>query len=372
MAISVTPQSGLLPLTARRCAGVAGWLSVAYVVLLTTVPCQAQGLQHIQTVLDGGRYRWDYVYVPTVTLPTNGTITISGLYDVQAAASQGFWAVTVAGDTVNYRWTGADLTVPQTVPPALSYTSSSNNPLPKTWIGSNGETGTVAGAAPMTASVSVYDNWIGFGALNPTQGTSASPAKVIASKSPASSWAPTTGLGVDAYDVGYVQINATRRLNVSVRMNGHLKRCTPTGQAFAGVDTRKQTPGPYELATQWKIGFGGRFLTPLPAAAAYSSPTSGQVTDYNLRTGWSTGGNDPISDSGWLWPSATDAWTGQAVGMAYAPLSQLDLVVERDQYTGGTYGPASIAIIERVLRRGQQDVEGNYKQVIDVTLTYAE
>jgi hypothetical protein len=226
--------------------------------------------------------------------------------------------------------------------------------------------------APATpASVAVYDNWIGFGALNPTQGTAASPAKVIASARPASDWAPTATIpAVGSYDVGYVQINAPSRLNLAVRMNGHLKRCTATGQAFAGVDTRKQTPGPYELATQWKVNFYGRYLT--TGAVRYSSPTSGVQTDFDTWTGWSTGGNDPVSDSGWLWPSATDAWTGEPVS-GYSTQTALDLLIERGQYSGsGLYDPAGLCLIERVWRRGQQDVAGNYRQDIGILLTYAE
>jgi hypothetical protein len=222
----------------------------------------------------------------------------------------------------------------------------------------------VAGAAPIEAHVSVYDNWIGFGAFTPTEGSSDSPAPVIAKMSPARSFIPTTGLGVDDYDVAYIQVNAPRQLNLSVRMNGHMKLCTPTGQAFADgepKDTRKQTPGPYELSTQYKVAFYGKFLDK-PDNSAYISPTTNTPTDFKTWTGWGT-------ESGWLSPSNTDAWTGDAK----AGTPTLDMLVERGQYTGSiTGGPAAIAIIERVLRRGQQDVEGNYRQVIDVTLTYAE
>lgn len=226
-------------------------------------------------------------------------------------------------------------------------------------------------APPQPASVAVYDNWIGFGTLNPTQGTAASPAKVIANATPASSWGATATIpAVANYDVGYLQINAPSRLRLQLSFSGHLKRCTPTGQAFAGVDTRKQTPGSYELATQWKVNLYGRYLT--TAVARYSSPTSGVQTDYDAWSGWSTGGNDPVSDGGWLWPSTTDAWTGGAVS-GYATQTGLDLLVERGQYTAsGLHDPAGLCVIERTLRRGQQDVAGNYRQDVSILLTYAE
>lgn len=388
MAIFASPQSG--GYTARQRDGAAGWLSVAVVglLLLAAVPATAQALPPGMHLLDtvnigGGLYEWRYRFVPVLSLPAGAYFEITGLYDVQASGftSAQNWAITHTPTTFRMTWGGpASLAAgSQDCPTAgtyFYYRSSSGTGATVPWQRSDvpAEHGTVLGAGEPTtipAAVSVYDNWIGFGALNPTQGTAAIPAKVIAAKSPAGDWPATATVpAVGANDVGYLEIVAPVRLNLSVRMNGPLTRCGPAGQAFAGVDTRKQTPGPYQLATQWKVAFRGKFLT--PAGAAYASPTSDEVTAYDDWTGWSTGGNDPVADAGWLWPSATDAWTGEAVA-GYATVTGLDLQVERDQFPGSaTGGPAAICFIERVLRRGQQDVEGNYRQVVDITLTYAE
>ena len=390
MAIFAARQSKGLPHTARRCARAAGWLSVAIVlVLLVTAPVAAQvvlppGMYLLDTVnIGGGLYEWRYRFVPGLSLPSGAYFEITGLYDVQASGftSAQNWIITHTATTFRMTWGGpgsrpANCQNCPTAGTYFFYRSSSGTGAVVPWQRSDvpAENGTVLGAGEPTtlpASVSVYDNWIGFGALNPSQGSAAAPVEVIASRSPAGDWSPTVGIpAVGAYDVGYVQINAPVRLNLSVRMNGPLTRCGPAGQAFAGVDTRKQTPGPYELATQWKVAFHGKFLT--LAGAPYASPTSGQVTAYDTWTGWSTGGNDPVADAGWLWPSTTDAWTGEAAA-GYTTVTGLDLLVERSQYTdSATGGPAGICFIERVLRRGHQDVAGNYRQVIDVTLTYAE
>lgn len=382
MAIFTTRKPILCASASHHCACVVKWLSVVSLLLLLAGSSFAQtGVNYIETVPDGELYLWKYRMVPPAAAPTGTSFTISGLHDVQAVVvfPPADWIATYTSTTATYTWVGAGNLDPTYDYPApdvgyFGYTSSSATGQPADWTFSNGMgSGQVDGAAepPQTASVTVYDNYLNFGSFVPTAGSSDIPAAVIASESTAGVWGPTSGIpAVSDYDVAYVQIETPRRLNISVQADGHLKRCSSTGQAFAGVDGRKQTPGPYELATQWKVAFMGRFLT--PAGVQYASPTSGQLTDYDTWTAWSPSGNDPSSDDGWLWPSVTDAWTGEAT-TGYTPLPSLDLLVERSQYTGSSIGgPAGICLIERVLRRGQQDVEGNYKQVIEIHLTYAE
>jgi len=357
----------------------AGWLSVVLPLWLSGAALAQTGLQYVQTVPDGAVFRWEYYLIPTVEVPPNAELTISGLTDVQGATvvpSAG-WTATFTVNSATFRWDGPGNLSPGSPypgpPPAyFGYLSSSDNPAPMAWALSGGlGSGTVAGAAPTVAGVAAYDNWITFGSLPPGEGTHSSPAEVIAAGSPASDWGPTATIpAVGSYDVGYLAISAPVRLRLALRLGGHLKRCTPTGQAFDGIDARKQVPGPHELATQWKVDFLGRFLT--LGGDPYASPTSGAVTDYDVWSGWSLGGDDPVSDSGWLWPSATDAWSGAAVS-GYPSVTGLDLLVERDQFAGSiTGGPAGFCLIERLLRRGQHDVGGNYRQDISIILTYAE
>ncbi len=226
------------------------------------------------------------------------------------------------------------------------------------------------------AHVSVYDNHIGYTPLDTGEGTYAAPVAVLGDQTGADTWAFTSSVpGSNGYDIAGIQMDVgSKRLNLSINYSGHLRRVQADGTAWGGLDDRKMVAGPYELATQWKVKFHGRFLD--PADNQFPSPTSGELTDYNFWTSWDGGGsNDPADDSGWLWPSVTDAWTGGGAGGGYAVVTGLDVRVERNQTVlppviDGL--PAEMWIASRVLRRGLQDVQGNYRQDITIHLSYAE
>jgi len=247
------------------------------------------------------------------------------------------------------------------------------------------------------ARVTVYDNWITFSTTNmqPTLGSFTTPTAVIAD-----AHAPVAGIDLHGVvkDVAGARIDTNCRLNMQIDMGGHLTRIDDAGNLFAGVDTRRTDNGNYMLATQYKIIFKGKFLRwedgdffgnedTAPAATAPGtklvSPTSGEDTDYNKLTKWSTGAaGDIVTNTGWLWPVDDDAfpWTGGSYATApanaddYTKLKTITSVVERGQSLFGHGGTeaAEFWIAERVLRRGLQDISGNYRQDIFVSLYYRE
>jgi len=280
------------------------------------------------------------------------------------------------------------------------------------------------------ARVTAYDNWILFGAteMNPTTGTFAIPSPQVAVGNVFNlvDVPDSTGInGANAYDLAGGRVETNSRLNMVITHAGFLTRVTDTGTPWAGRDTRKIAPNlPYQLANQYKIKFHGRFLqwagfNPAfgtqeftnPADTDFSvlpyvSPTSNTPTEYNTWTSW--GPNDLVDnginpDNGWLWPvdlsnpAMRDPWTGENFVQlipsgpfdtssplaGYNGVATIPVIVERGQaqLTGRgdgmppTYGDAAAAewwIAERVLRRGLQDISGNYRTIIDVQLAYRE
>lgn len=278
------------------------------------------------------------------------------------------------------------------------------------------------------AYVSAYDNHISFGVMDPDTGTFASPYSRWAFSetgadtyaSAGTNWTDKGGAEVggqdplyevnnstDDFDLAGLLIETNARLDMSLSMGGFMYRVDTAGLPFAGADTRRADSGPYELANQYKMVLKGRFLDGTAGGPAqddpgtqYVSPTSGETTDYNTWTAWddtgAPGGGAIANDDGWLWPvhadnfNDNDPWTGDA-GLAivnthgpWLKLDTFDLVVERGQAQGtpgslsaptGTDGPSEAAEIwwaERVLRRGLQDVAGNYRADRYITLTYRE
>lgn len=253
------------------------------------------------------------------------------------------------------------------------------------------------------ARVVVYDNWINFSSVNmtPTTGTWLLPVRQVANGNP-NGWYPVDGSS--AYDLAGGAVETNCRLNMSIDMEGHLTRVKDDGTPFAGVDTRRADGGKYQLATMYKINFHGRFLDGAlggPAEDAsgtqYPSPTSAVATQYNTWTGWnSTGGSGDVAvagnDTGWLWPDdSLFAWTGAAYAgltnsgfdpSGFGTLRTMNLVIERGQaqadLSQGTdanlpdSNRAEWWIAESVIRRGLQDVSGNYRQNIKILLSYRE
>ncbi|MEN6547445.1 MAG: hypothetical protein ABFE07_15540 [Armatimonadia bacterium] len=434
MAIFAARQFEGLPHTARRCARAAGWLSVAIVMLATLTPGSAAVTSYSDASAYHNALSWYEVSTNFESYPAGTVIEeqyaslgahfsagpyggaspqvrdLAGLDGSQPLDAHALGAIQgLGGDPRSYgmRVTfdggvksigGYHLDVGVTLYVALYDGAGALLPGSPFVVGGGGESGATARffgcisdarniktvdfytlaafpgdffaldnlqfTGPRTeAAVSVWDNWISFGALNPIAGTTATPVPVIASGAPAGDWPPTATIpGVGGYDVGYLEIAAPARLKLSVKMGGHLTHCAPDGTPFTGKDTRKPGTDPrYELKTQWKVALRGKFLT--PGETVFESPTTGEETDFDQWTGW--GG----AEAGWLSPSAKDAWTGADI----AGTTDLEMLVERDQFTGSeTGGAAAICFIERILQRGQQDVAGNYRQVIDITLTYAE
>ncbi|NLO73525.1 MAG: hypothetical protein GX100_05360 [candidate division WS1 bacterium] len=247
--------------------------------------------------------------------------------------------------------------------------------------------GTTTGPVELVfeAMVSAHDNWISFNdnpgtglneGLLPAQGTFRTPVPVMARYSPASAWGPESGVpNANGCDLAGFQVHTTKRLALTVNLGGHMSRVTPGGTAFGGGDTRKPEVwggalGPYQLATQWKVKFRGLFLNN-PAGTTFASPSSGQLTALNTWTQWGASSDDPPAETGWLWPSPTDAWTGTGI-MSGSIVPSLSLFVERNQGANTGNAAAEFWFTERVQRRGEQDVAGNYRQDILITLVFAE
>jgi len=280
------------------------------------------------------------------------------------------------------------------------------------------------------AYVSAYDNHISFGVMDPDWGTFDLPkARYAFSQTGAgyassgTNWTDKGGAEVGGqdplyevnestldFDLAGILIETNARLDMSLSMGGFMRRVNNDGTSFTGVDTRRlDAHAPYELANQYKMVLKGRFLTGAwdsgPAqdedGTQYVSPTSGETTDYNTWTSWdgTTGAPGAIyNNADWLWPvdagDDNDPWTGAAalayvntptpnVGGGWGQLDSFDFIVERGQAQGtpgslsGSMndGPAEAAEIwwaERVLRRGLQDVAGNYRADRYIYLTYRE
>lgn len=264
------------------------------------------------------------------------------------------------------------------------------------------------------ARVDVYDNHINFAQMSPTHGTYASPQARYA-------WLAGDG-GLLPDEIGSMQavmdhnggnsarmdtagfrIQTNARLDLNMDMGSFLRRVTEQGDVWTGQDTRKSALGnpidDYELANQVKVAFRGRFLTytdPLipadvEAGTQYISPTSNQATNYANGlpqpgtglpgwTDWAIGVNqiDDAAGAGWFWPDTSGAcpWTG---GPVYVPnpglprIQDLTLIVERGQaQDSGTAEAAEVWFAQRILRRGLQDVQGNYRALMQMELTYRE
>lgn len=343
----------------------------------------------VQVVWDPANswYRWEYVIEVTQDPEARcGTeYTLDGLYDVQAAGVYGStdWIATFTATSVTWQQVSNCGLVPGQVYPGpgcyLWFAARTNTPTTVNWQRIFGgpppvQTGTTQGSdEPLDyACVTVWDNWLSFGAIDGRSGSYSAPSPLLADETPASAWPPTASVpGANDYDIAGFRVETTRRLQVSISCGGHLRRCADDGGDFAGHDTRKSVTGPYELATQWKVKFFGKYLT--LDADPYYSPTSLQETDYNSWTNWDqVGGDDPAHPSGWLWPSTTDAWSGQALGIGFPSLPGVDLLIERNQYPGGDGEAAELWVTERVLQRGLQDVQGNYRQDFLIHITVAE
>lgn len=365
---------------------------VATLLLCLLAPCAADDLTLIRVVWDPDNawFRWDYRLDVTIPEAGGGTsYTLSGLHNVLAAgvveAAPLEWSTINDATTVTWQ-TSASLDAGLSYPdpgsdPATAFfwyasTSSDQGTVPWTRDLSgevtSGTTGGAAEPAEDYAFVSVWDNHLGFGALDPDEGTHASPAPVIADQTPGSAWGPTALVpGAGDIDIAGIRVETTRRLQMSINMNGHLRRVQSDGSAFAAGDTRRSDPGPYELSTQWKAVFRGRYLD--LAENQYLSPTSGTLTDFDVWTGWDGAGtNNPAENSGWLWPSSSDAWSGELSSGMYGTVTGVDLYIERGQHEGGPAGPAELWITERLRRRGLQDAMGNYAQTVTIELTVAE
>jgi len=249
------------------------------------------------------------------------------------------------------------------------------------------------------AKVTVYDSWILFGglgagvapnegivSLDPMKGTAAS-AVDYATGNPTSATLVSGLVEVvpaNIHDLAGLKIDTNSRLDLVVDMGGWLTRVSNTGTAFAGVDTRK-TVGSYQLRNQFKVKFRGLFLDGVSNPAedssgiVYSSPTSLQNTAYSTWTDWDTTSDVIETSNGWKFPVATntpDAWTGVGTA-ANTGVGSFYLVVERGQSDGtwtGASGDAAAQMwfAQRILRRGLQDVSGNYREDISVYLTYRE
>lgn len=286
------------------------------------------------------------------------------------------------------------------------------------------------------AYVSVWDNWISFGVMDPDTGTYASPYSRWAFSQTGEATYASTGTNWNAFaggvedggqdplyqvhsstlnfDLAGFRVDTNARLDLDFDMGGFMTRCESDGSAFAGNDTRRDDSGPYQLANQYKICFKGKFLEYVdpgdPAqdedGTAYVSPTSGETTAYNFLTDWDDSGTSPgaiANNDGWIWPvpaTQPDPWTGEAnlayvdgqLGGAHTKLEELTIIVERGQAQGtngsvtapaspdvpddlGADGPSEAAEVwfaERVMRRGLQDVAGNYRADRLITLTYRE
>jgi hypothetical protein len=250
------------------------------------------------------------------------------------------------------------------------------------------------------ARVSAYDNWINFGTMSPISGTYAAPVSrwAVSQVGGNARLLPGEVGGQDPlylidgstneFDLAGIQIQTNARLDLAIDLGGYMTRCDINGVLFAGNDTRRADNGPYQLRNQVKMNLHGKFLDPLIAApvletdagTAYQSlttPGALGLTSYGAWTHWGAGAVIP-DNNGWIEPAmaAWDPWGGTAAyvtdGGRPVP-GPFNLIVERGQ--AGASGLATAAEIwytQRVLRRGLQDVAGNYRADMIMTLTYRE
>jgi hypothetical protein len=264
------------------------------------------------------------------------------------------------------------------------------------------------------AVVTTHDNWINYNIMQPPAGTFSAPyARYAFSAAGAGTLALPGEVGgqnnlytIDgtdsaSMDLAGFRVHTNARLDLAIDLGGWMTRVTSTGTPFAGIDTRKAevwsgAAGPYQLRNQYKLKFKGKYLQYVSAAdpaqdaagTAYTSPSSGTATAYNAWTDWSAAADTVVNDSGWLEPVTTyvDPWTGLGTPATSAPLNGtplalINLVVERGQAAGTPGGddPEDLCpeapemwIASRVLRRGLQDVAGNYRSDVLITMTYRE
>ncbi len=384
---SGSPAAGLLPRSARRLAVTRAVVALCLLLLAAG----AVGADSATRLAPSDGINWNYSFQTIGTQP-NATFTLTGIFNLDPASpsvtapDSALWTVdSMTATTITWRYTGGVAVPGPRVWSTFHFTTKSVTGAGTiTWVtaltGGAPANGGVAGPSVHDyAMVTVYDNHIGFNdnpatpaneGFVPTDGSTAVPSDVMARERPASGSSATSHVpGANGYDIAGLRVVTGRRLSLTAYLGGHLRRVTPTGAAFTGNDTRKSTAGPYELATQWKVKFYGKFLD--LGGAAYAIPCSGETTQRNAWT--MCGGSDnPTNNVGWLWPTTTDAWTGGAV--AGTAITQLDLLVERNQGTelGFDDAAAEIWFAERVRRRGQQDAQGNYAQHMVIDLTYAE
>jgi len=252
------------------------------------------------------------------------------------------------------------------------------------------------------ARVSAYDNWIDFGVMDPMMGTFATPVARLAWVNGAGGL-ETGEIGGRAplyevngstlnYDLAGLQIQTNARLDLRMAMGGYMTRVNETGGDWFGTDNRRADFGPYQLRNQVKMVLHGRFLdtwngpNPDPDADEdgdqYASPTSGQVTDFATWTDWDPATNAINNDTGWFEPALVGGdfyncpWSGNATVIydgGRPEIEELDLIVERGQAQATGFSPAAeIWFTQRILRRGLQDVQGNYRSDMNIYLTYRE
>lgn len=321
---------------------------------------------------------WTYT-AHYVNLLTDSTLTFGGLTAVTDATAPdpSEWTVIRTATEVVFRYIGTSITGEGTLSPFTITSVSPNNIV--TWSSAGMDataTGAIAGPAyPKSATaVTVYDNWIGFGNFGGPDFGSASSVDgdfVMPRETPASSWPGTAGvIGSNGYDIAGLRVQTAVRLSLTVKFNGNVHLVRPDGSQFPGKDTRKVPPGDYEMPTQWKVKLFGRYLVP-GTETVYYSPNTYELTDFDKWTSWGPDSNDPSDADGWLSASTTDAWTGEPI----TGTDTLAMTVERMQGVGApgeSGGAAGFWITERVQRRGMQDVQGNYRQDVNIRLTVAE
>jgi len=286
------------------------------------------------------------------------------------------------------------------------------------------------------ARVDVYDNWINFDWMDPTTGTYDNPYRRYAFTNAANGNGvarlgtaaeiahgtngagatqpvvyPVDGSGIE-FDLAGFRVQTNARLDLNIDMGSWLTRVNEQGDTWSGIDTRREDGGPYQLRNQAKLKFKGRFLladafagTPAEedSGTQFDSPTAclpggvagpHSTTDYNTWTWWGSGINVIDGEDGWFDPTTTqrDPWWGWYSG-AFVPdggtggldrdkFQIVDLVVERGQAQGtggglsspvaGTAEAAEVWTTQRVIRRGLQDVQGNYRADMMVRLYYRE
>jgi len=360
------------------------FLAVSACALCVSGPALAQGSDDLLQLLSPSSFgppTWSYQFRCQRLIP--GTYwELRGVWGakvtgVTVPSTPAGWDYVVQPTRIVFTYSGAAQSPAATwyFPFTVTAPDALNAPVPwQSYLSNNPASGEILGPSMEyqegSIAVTVYDNWIGFGDFGgPIEG-SVPNTYVMPEETPASAWSGTSHVpGANDYDIAGFRVTTGARLNLIVDFGGHLRRVTPDGSAFAGIDTRKLVPGPYELATEWKIKFRGAFLDPL-TEMPFVSPSSGQVTAFDTWTQWGPGSDTLTADAGWQSPSNTDAWTGTASTGTTSFVALVERLQGVDVDPLG--GAAEVWITERVLRRGMRDVAGNYRQDVQVTLTVAE